>query len=289
MRKLLIAIFLIGFLNITFAQKTGVAIKTLRKVSKYGNRLSDEENKLENFVTEKLVNLKIVKVVERAVMDEFKVEQLLSSGEDFIGGETTDFSKKISADYLMGIFINALDIFKSSSSGSSTTYKCRLSFTIKVFDIATGENILQETFNGNGGSEFLNFTYSADKALDKALKTINESVDGFINKLLSNPNLSLKTSIANVEETDATGAATKVLIALGSSNSIEVGTKFKIVEIIMINVEGKRTPRKKEIGTIEVSVVEDENFSVCKVLTGGIDIAKKKAENKKLQAIIIKP
>ncbi|MBP7500230.1 MAG: hypothetical protein KA796_10265, partial [Chryseobacterium sp.] len=53
------------------------------------------------------------------------------------------------------------------------------------------------------------------------------------------------------------------------------GDRLGVVELIDVEVGGKKIIRKKEIGEIKISKVEDENFSICDVKTGGTDIFSK--------------
>ena len=52
-----------------------------------------------------------------------------------------------------------------------------------------------------------------------------------------------------------------------------------------MEVGGKKIVRKKEIGELKVTKVEDENFSICEVRSGGIDINSKFKAQSKLQII----
>ena len=52
-------------------------------------------------------------------------------------------------------------------------------------------------------------------------------------------------------------------------------------------VDGKKIPRKKEIGQIVVEKVEDENFSICNVTVGGAVIATKSEAGANLKCEII--
>ena len=62
---------------------------------------------------------------------------------------------------------------------------------------------------------------------------------------------------------------------------------MKIVEIVDMTVGGKKIKRKKEIGEIKSVKVEDENFSICEVRSGGVDIATKFDAKANIQAVSI--
>jgi len=48
---------------------------------------------------------------------------------------------------------------------------------------------------------------------------------------------------------------------------------------------GKKLERKKEIGELKITKVEDENFSICSVSSGGIEINSKFEVKAKLLVI----
>ena len=82
-------------------------------------------------------------------------------------------------------------------------------------------------------------------------------------------------NIAEILEKDGKGSATKILIAGGSGFGLKKGDKLKVVEVVDMEVNGKKLQRKKEIGELKVSKVDDESFSTCSVSSGGVDINSK--------------
>lgn len=285
MRKTAILICILLTQVVLFGQKTTVAIKTLRTVSGsdyYGrSKMTTGEAKIEDFVTNKFVNTKKFDILDRASLNDLKSEKELQKSEDFIDGKVIEQSKTLGADYLVGIYISTLDLTKSGTT--SYTYGCKMTFSLKVLDIATSQIITTETFSSSAGQGLLSFINTPDDAVEKCLTNISAKVEDFIKA-----NFPIKASIANIEESDANGAASKVLISAGSSNGVSVGDNFKVLEAIEMEVDGKKMIRKKEVGTLQIISIEDENFSVCLVTKGGADIAKKKTEGKKLQVIAVK-
>lgn len=284
MKKNILIIFAIISQVAVYGQKTTVAIKTLRTISRnnyYGsNGMTTGEAKIEDFVTNKFVNTKKFDIVDRASLTDLKSEKELQKSEDFIDGKVIEQSKTLGADYLVGIYISTLDITKDGTT--SFTYGCKMTFSLKILDIASSQIITTATFTSSAGQGFLSLITTPDDAEEKCLNNISPKVEEFI-KI----NFPLKASIANIEETDGKGDATKVLISAGSSSGVSIGDNFKVVEITDLDVDGKKMIRKKEIGLLQVNNIEDENFSVCTILSGSGDISKKKAEGKKLQVISV--
>ena len=273
------------------AQKTTVAIQKLRTISSPNNRgynsrqqtesaAQNGEAKIEDFVTAEFVNTKRFNIVDRASLDALKSEKELQKTEDFIDSKVIAQSKTLGAEYLIGIYIASIDVQgKNSYSkyGNSVTYSCNMSFSVKIIDIATSQIIASETFQSNAGNGVMNFTKTAENAIDKCLKNISSKFDDFINN-----NFPIKASIANIEETNKSGAASKVLLTIGSTSGVRKGDIFKVMEITELEVDGKKMSRKKEVGSLEVISIEDENFSVCSVKEGGLDIIQKRKDGKKL-------
>lgn len=276
---LLLATLILG--TFTFGQKTTVAVRILRTVSQsdHDYALTSSEVKVEDYVTNKFVSTKKFDIVDRASLHDLKAEKQLQKSEDFIDGKVVEQSKTIGADYLVGIYISTLDV-GTTSSGS---YGCKMDFSIKVLDITSSQIVATQNFSTNAGLGLLSLISSAEAAMEKCFNTISPKLDEFIKS-----NFPVKASIANIEESDASGAASKILISVGSSNGVSIGDNFKVMEAIQMEVDGKKMVRKKEVGTLQILSIEDENFSVCTVTKGGADIAKKKTEGKKLQVISVK-
>ena len=62
------------------------------------------------------------------------------------------------------------------------------------------------------------------------------------------------------------------MISGGSAFGLKKGDKLKVVESINMEVNGKTMIRKKEIGLLKITKIEDENFSMCSVKKGGSSI-----------------
>jgi hypothetical protein len=276
MKKLLLLLVLSAAHIFAYGQKTTVAIKTMRGISERGS-INAGQAKIEDFVTDKFVTMKKFDIVDRASMQDLKSEKELQKTEDFIDGKVIEQSKTLGADYLVGIYISTMDITKST--GTTSGYGSKITFSLKILDIATSQVIATETFSASSG-QLLSFMSTPGAAIDKTLGNMSAKLETFINS-----NFPAKASIADIEKFDEEGKAYNVLISAGSSSGVSVGDNFMVMESVEIDVDGKKMTRKKEIASLQVISVEDENFSVCAVTGGGRNIAKKKAEGKKLQVI----
>ena len=70
-----------------------------------------------------------------------------------------------------------------------------------------------------------------------------------------------------------------------NKSGIKKGDRLSVVELVETEVGGRNLTRKKEIGEIKVSKVEDENFSICDVKSGGTEILTKINSKSKIQVI----
>ena len=290
MKKIFIATALfVGFNSFVQAQeKIGVGIMAFTYAK--GAASSQDVNSIQEAVTNAFVKTKRFNIVDRSKMDALKKEKELQKSEDFIDGTVIEQGVSLGANFLIsGHVISAqaerMETAPDATTGKVTiTYKAKLSISLKVIDVATGQVITSETIAPKGGSGFGGMLGMApstpEAAISKAIKGIEEKVDDFVNK-----NFPATFPIVEIQEKDKKGNATKIMIAGGSTFNLKKGDKLKVVEVSTIEVNGKKLERKKEIGELKITKVEDENFSTCSVSSGGIDINAKFEAKAKLLVI----
>ncbi len=272
----------------TAQEKTGVGIMEFTYVQ--GAAKSQDVNSIQETVTNAFVKTKRFNIVDRSKMDALKKEKDLQKSEDFIDGTVIAQGISLGANFLIsGHVISAqaerMETAPSSTTGQVTiTYKAKLLISIKVIDVETGQVISSETIEPKGGSAFggmIGISPSTpEAAISKAIKSIEDKVDDFVNK-----NFPATFPIVEIQEKDSKGNATKIMIAGGSAFNLKKGDKLKVVEVSIIEVNGKKLERKKELGELKITKVEDENFSTCSVSSGGIDINSKFEAKAKLLVI----
>jgi curli biogenesis system outer membrane secretion channel CsgG len=266
--------------------KTCVGILSFTYVD--GSANPQDVNSIQEEVTNAFVKTKRFNIVDRSKMDAIKSEKELQKSDDFIDGKVVDQGKSIGAQYLISgrvISAQATQVNTKQANGSMTTsYQAKITVSLKVIDVATGQVIASDQIqpssgSGLGGALGLNAT-SKDKAISGAIDAIGSQIDYFVAK-----NFPATFSIAEIQEKDKDGAAVTVLISGGSGYGLQKKDRFKVVEITEMEVDGKKMTRKKEIGELKITNVEDENFSVCTVQSGGNDIVSKFEAKAKLQVI----
>lgn len=282
MKKIILSALLIGFsFTINAQEKTGVGIMAFTYVQ--GAATSNDVNSIQETVTNAFVKTKRFNIVDRSKMDALKKEKELQKSEDFIDGSVIEQGISLGANFLIsGHVISAKAEQMQSDSG--ITYKAKLQISLKVIDVATGQVISSETIEPKSGNSMLGAiglgSSSSQAAVSKAIKGIEDKIDEFVGI-----NFPQSFSIAEIQEKDGKGNATKILIAGGSAFGLAKGDKLKVVEIMEMEVNGKKLLRKKEIGELKITKVEDENFSICSVSSGGIDINAKFEAKAKIQII----
>jgi hypothetical protein len=246
----------------------------------YSQNNSSGEYKIaiQDAVSDAFLKTKRFSLVEREKMDQLKTEKNLQKDEDFIDGQVIEQSKSLGAQYVvLGNVSKAVSESKETfipvvgKSVKSNT--AEIAFSIRIVDVSTGEIIASSSFNKTGKGK---------NAFEETLEAIKPDIELFIKN-----NFKIIASIASIEEKGSNGEATKVLIAGGSSTGVLEKNTFKVYELSELTVDGKKLTRKKTIGKVVVAKVEDENFSVCTVVEGGADIAKKMEGGAKIKCELV--
>ena len=268
----------------SFAQnKTLIGIVPFKSASSnndyYSRNNSAGENKtaIQDAVADAFLKTKRFSLVEREKMDQLKSEKNLQKDEDFIDGQVIEQSKSLGAQYVVLGNVSKANVETKDTYlpvvGKTTSTVAEIAFSIRIVDVATGEIIASSSFNK---------TAKGKNSYEAALTEIKPEIEIFIKD-----NFKIIASIASIEEKGSNGEATKVLISGGSATGVLEKNSFKVYEVSEMLVDGKKLTRKKTIGKVIVAKVEDENFSVCTVLEGGADIAKKVEGGAKIKCELV--
>jgi hypothetical protein len=262
MKKFIIAAALLaGVCSYVKGQdKVGVSFMAFTYVD--GEANAKYVNSIQEMVINSFVKTKRFTIVDQSITDAPKetiMQQEAAKGAQFL---------------VSGHVINAQAEQMKADDGNGNitiTYKAKLSISLKVTDLTTGQIITTETIEPKAGNAMLGSigigATSPEQAISKAIKNIEEKVDEFVGR-----NFPQSFSIAEIQEKDSKGNATKVLIAGGSLYGLKKGDKLTVVELVELEVNGKKLIRKKELGELKIIKVEDENFSICSVTSGGTEI-----------------
>lgn len=286
MKKSLIITALLISSTFTFAQeKLSIGILAFTYASNSVN--SQDAYSISDIVVNAFVETKRFNVVDRTKMNEVNSEKELQKSEAFIEGDAlVQQGKNIGAQFLVSGHISNVSKkqeWKTRTKLDGTTenyqaYTATITFSCKIIDVETGQIVNSESFT-NDGSGFLglNGATSLDDAFRKGLSNLEASIDSWVGK-----NFPLEIPFVEVVEKDKKGNPSTVLIAAGSDFGIIKGDKLKIMEISEVTVNGVTKTRKKEIGEVKVSKVDDGSFSTCSVSSGAVELLTALNESKKI-------
>ncbi len=248
---------------------------------------------IQEAVTSAFVKTKRFNIVDRTKMDELQKEKNLQKSENFIDGKVIQQGISLGAKFLVSGKVTSVSktsgyINRTKLDGtkvSELVNQAKINFTCQIIDVETGQVINSETFSNSGGGSFLGMSTgkTIEQAFSESLGSLESSIDRWVGV-----NFTASFVIAEIQEKDSKGNATKILIAGGSAFGLEKGDRLKVVELSIMEVNGKKLERKKEIGELKITKVEDENFSTCSVKAGGIEINSKFEAKAKLQIMTIK-
>ncbi len=272
----------------SFAQsKTLIGIVPFKSATQQEDRFSrssssssgEHKTAIQDAVADAFLKTKRFSLVEREKMDQLKSEKNLQKDEDFIDGQVIEQSKSLGAQYVVLGNVSKAKVETKDMNvnlpvlGRPTSNLAEIAFSIRIVDVATGEVMASNSFNK---------TAKGKNSFEEALENIKPEIETFIKN-----NFKVTASIASIEDKNSNGEATKVLISGGSAAGVLEKNSFKVYELSELTVDGKKLTRKKTIGKVIVSKVEDENFSVCSVLEGGAEIAKKMEGGAKIKCELV--
>ena len=250
-------------------------------------------NSIEEVVSSSFGKTKRFNLVGRSQMNAIKKEKELQKTEDFIDSNYIAQTKSLGAQLLISgnvTSVTATEEAHTDSKGRTFySYNSTITFDLKVLDVETGQVIASDIITSKAdkglldlkglGSTLLGSAPSnGQEAYSVALKRLEKEIDNFVSK-----NFPVSFLIAEIQEQGGDGSAKTILISGGSSYGLKKGDKLTVVELVEMEVGGKKITRKKEIGELKITKVEDENFSICEVKVGGIEINSKYKAQGKLQ------
>jgi len=284
MRKIFIAILCLIAAKFAEAQNDKLTIGIMPFNYTNGAASYQDANSIQEAVTEGFVKTKRFNIVDRSKMDALKKEKELQKTEDFIDGSVVKQGANIGANFLIsGNVLEAKAEAIVGTKGETLGYKAKLIISLKVIDVSTGQVVSSETIEPKANTGlFGGFTAPStpEGAISKAIKEISGKIDEFVAK-----NFPVTFAIAEIQLKDKNGGASKVLISGGAAFGLKKGQKLKVVEISEMTVNGKKLVRKKELGELKITKVEDDNFSTCDVSSGGTEITKEFDAKAKIEVI----
>jgi TolB-like protein len=258
-------------------EKTGIGV--LPFTYTVGAATEQDAIAISDAVTDGFVRTKRFNIVYRSKVDKIFAGLDLQKSDEYVDEAIVEEGKSLGAEYLIAGNVSsampeAIEMTDATTGVVSIAgYKAKLAINVRVIEVSTGKIITSENFEPKGGSTLEAMAGIApskpEAAVAKAIKDIEPMIDEFVSR-----NFPVTFFVVEIIETKDGGAA-KILISGGTGFGLKKGDKLKIVELIELEVDGNKLTRKKVIGEIKVTEVEDENFSQCQVTSGGIEIKNK--------------
>lgn len=266
MKQKLFLLAAITICSLVHSQKRSVAITSFETTS--SNISAKYVKAIEDKVKEAFYATNRFNIVDRTNLTKLKAEKELQKSEDFIDGKTVQQSSLEGAEQIVTGSISQVDIVKKTME-SSYYYDCKISFSLQVIDITTGQVLASElirpkqSFLGGIGSSISGGSNTPSKAFFNALKGTQKEIDEFVGN-----HFPITTLIIEITEASS-NKAKSLLINTGNLNGATKNQEFVVIELINKKVGGKTIIRKKQLGKIKITKVEGEEISEAKVTKGG--------------------
>lgn len=164
--------------------------------------------------------------------------------------------KALGANYLITGSATKRTCTRSTTSDGKVQYTTHIYFSLKGFDIITGETLAADQY------DLMGIAKSPELADASAISSVDDKMNKYINK-----NFPFETRILQLNEVKKKKLF-DLYIHCGSYIGVKKGDTFLVYKLTSI----AGITSKKEIGKLTVSEVEGEELSKCKVTKGNEEI-----------------
>ena len=227
-------------------QVVGVAEFSCKENSQYTGLVTEK-------VVEMLTNSKRFRVVDRTSRDKITQELELQKSEAFIDSENlVEQDVAVAAEKMITGEIIKIPVYRmKNSDGSVRGYKASVAFQMKIVDVATGLSTEAASFEGKTSNECL----SPESAVTMAMMSLQNRIAEYFR--LNFPTVAKLMKILR----EKNGVAETILIKAGKKHGVEVGDKFHVESIEVL--DGELLPIT--LGTATVTELKGEAYAECKV------------------------
>lgn len=243
---LLLACALRGYAQVDTRPVVGVAAFSCDVDATYSGLVTEK-------VVEMLTNTKRFRVVDRTSNDKVKAELELQKSEAFMDSKNTvEQDIAVAAEKMITGHIAKIPVYAMKNpDGSVKGYKGSVAFQMKVVDVATGLSTEATSFQGKASDLML----SPESAVTQAMNSLQGELENYFRQNFPVTAKVLKVLTVKKE------AAETILLGAGKAQGIQVGDKFTVERIEML--EGQPYPTL--LGEVEVTKLTGEAFSECAV------------------------
>lgn len=249
MKKILFFIVMLvhglcGYAQADTRPVVGVAKFTCEQESPYTPLVTEK-------VVEMLTNTKRFRVVDRTSIDKIHDELEYQKSEAFLDSKNrVEQDIAVAAEKMITGHIVKIPVYRiNNSNGTTRGYKASVAFQMKVVDVATGLSTEATSFQGKASKECL----SPESAVTEAMRSLQNEIYEYFR--LNFP----VTALINRVISEKGGVAKEVLVTTGKAQGVNVGDKFNVESIEMI--DGQSYPTA--IGEIVVKRIAGDSFSEC--------------------------
>ena len=297
MKKILIIIYLIflSFSMMAQSEKITVGITYFTYPSYKEKNFVEQVNEI---VANEFVKAGRFTIVDRTKLQSIKAEQELQKSEEFLDSKVIEQGRTLGAKYIVtGQLVSVATSSSYSVEAKKYVYSASVLTSIKLIDVETSQVLQAETFGRGqssapveggffrqmmaGSCDVAGYGSSTDEALRNAMSNLACGLKNWINRVFP-----VMVSVVEVQETHKKKGARQILIAGGTGIGLVVRKELAIIEFVKTVVDGKELIRKKEIGKAKVMKVEDENFSICEIEEGGVEIQERIDKGVTLKAFV---
>lgn len=227
-------------------QVVGVAEFSCKESSLYTGLVTEK-------VVEMLTNSKRFRVVDRTSIDKIKQELELQKSEAFIDSENlAEQGVAVAAEKMITGEIVKIPVYRiKNGDGSVRGYKASVAFQMKIVDVETGLSTDATAFEGKASNECL----SPESAVTMAMVSLQDKIAEYFRL-----NFPVSAKMMKILQ-EKNGVAEKILIKAGKKHGVEVGDKFQVESIEIL--EGEILPTT--LGVVTVSELKGEAYAECKV------------------------
>jgi len=193
--------------------------------------------------------------------------------ENYKAENWIDANKALNAEYTVAADIGTLKFIHITSSNPNG-YKVSIGFTLKIIQTESGKIIATQTFQSSESK----ISITPEGALLEAMTTIQDDLKNYFEQ-----NFPFKTIVAKAQE-EKKDETKSVLILAGTPLKLKKGAEFSIYIID----KSLAKPLSVEIGKAKFDTDVDENYSICKVTSGGDKIHASFGKSEKIYCKLLK-
>jgi len=205
--------------------------------------------------------------------EEARKKVLEKAQENYKAENWLDANKAMNAEYTVAADIGTLKFIHITSS-QPNGYKVSVGFTLKLIQTESGKIIATQTFQSSESK----ISITPEGALLEAMTTIQDDLKNYFED-----NFPFKSLVVKVQE-EKKGEAKSVLILAGTPLKLKKGAEFQIYTIDKTMAK----PLSVEIGRVKFESDIDENYSLCKVSSGGDKIFTSLSKSEKVYCKLLK-